>query len=129
MAKSQTTTYRVVIFIVITTLLIYVHDLIPKGVGSVGKSSLRVYLYTVNSELRFLAVWFLVYFLAKGKQWRFVVWLPLLMTTYQLFIRLFSLQKTSYNDFNIKLVLSLIVFIALIVFYFYKKRKEVSNEL
>jgi len=127
-AKSRMTIYKIVAFIVVTTLLIYLHDLIPKGSGKIGKSSLRVYFYTVNSELRFLLVWFLVYALAKGKVWRFVVWLPILMTTYQLLIRIFSLQSTSYNDFNLKFVISLLLFIALIIFYFYKKRKEYKNE-
>ena len=122
------TIYKIVAFIVVTTLLIYLHDLIPKGSGKIGKSSLRVYFYTVNSELRFLLVWFLVYALAKGKVWRFVIWLPILMTTYQLLIRIFSLQTTAYNDFNLKFVISLLVFIALIVFYFYRKRKEYTDE-
>ena len=127
-AKSRMTIYKIVAFIVVTTLLIYLHDLIPKGSGKIGKSSLRVYFYTVNSELRFLLVWFLVYALAKGKVWRFVIWLPILMTTYQLLIRIFSLQTTAYNDFNLKFVISLLVFIALIVFYFYRKRKEYTDE-
>lgn len=123
------TIYSVVAFIIITTLLIYLHDLIPKGSGKIGKSSLRVYFYTVNSELRFLLVWLLVYWLAKGKMWRFVIWLPILMTTYQLLIRILSLQKTSYNDFNFKFVVTLLLFLALIIFYFYKKRKEtISHE-
>ena len=127
-AKSRMTIYKIVAFIVVTTLLIYLHDLIPKGSGKIGKSSLRVYFYTVNSELRFLLVWFLVYALAKGKVWRFVIWLPILMTTYQLLIRIFSLQTTAYNDFNLKFVISLLVFIALIVFYFYRKRKDYTEE-
>lgn len=127
-AKSRMTIYKIVTFIVVTTLLIYLHDLIPKGSGKIGKSSLRVYFYTVNSELRFLLVWFLVYALAKGKVWRFVIWLPILMTTYQLLIRVFSLQATTYNDFNLKFVISLLLFIALIIFYFYKKKKEYCDE-
>lgn len=127
-AKSRTTIYKIVAFIIVTTLLIYLHDLIPKGSGKIGKSSLRVYFYTVNSELRFLLVWILVYILAKGKIWRFVIWLPILMTTYQLLIRVFSLQATSYNDFNFKFVVSLLLFIALIIFYFTRKRKEYTNE-
>ncbi len=118
-------TYKVIAFIFALTILLYLHDIIPKGMGKIGKSSLRVYLYAVNSELRFLLVWFLVYWLAKGKSWRFVIWLPIFMTTYQLLIRVFLLQKTGFNNFNIKFIISVLLFLALVVFFF--KRKGVDN--
>lgn len=120
-AKSRTTTYSFIAFIIFITLLIYIHDTIPQGMARIGKSSLRVYLYTVFAELRFLLVWFIVRHLAKGKSWRFVIWLPIIVTTYQLFIRVLVLQKTEFNDFNIKFVLTIVSFVGLIMFFFYKK--------
>ncbi len=122
-AKSQTTTYKIVIFLITVTLLIYIHDAFDKNYGKIGLSTVRVYLYTVLSEIRFLAVLLFSYYLAKGKPWRFVLWLPIIMTTYQTVIRIFSLQKTGYNEFDLKLTLTVILFIFLIIYYFSKKKK------
>ncbi len=120
--KLVTSTFKIITLVIFSTLLIYFHDLIPKGYGEIGKSSLRVYLYTVSAELRFLLTWLIIYYLAKGKQWRFVIWLPVAMTIYQLIIRVFSLQKSTYNDFDVKLIVTMVLFISLIVFYFYSKK-------
>jgi hypothetical protein len=76
----------------------------------------------VLAEIRFLAALFFIYFLAKGKQWRFVLWLGILMTSYQAGIRIFALQKTTYNEFDLKLTLTVIITVGLIVYYFYRKR-------
>lgn len=124
MGKSTTTTYKTILFILGLALLIYVHDAFPKNIGKIGLSSVRVYFYTVLAEIRFLAALFFIYLLAKGKQWRFFLWLPIIMTTYQAVIRIFALQKTGYNEFNLKLILTIILSIALAVFYFSQKRKD-----
>ena len=124
MVKSTTTTYKVVALLITITLLIYIHDAFPKNIGKIGLSSVRVYLYTVMAEIRFLALLFLFYWSQKGKPWRFVIWLPIIMTTYQAIIRLFALQKTAYNEFDTKLALTVIVFVILIIYYFKKKKNE-----
>ena len=123
MEKLTTTTYKVVIFIFILALLIYIHDVFPKNYGKIGRSSVRVYLYTVLAEIRFLGALFFIYYLGKGKSWRFVVWLPIIMTTYQAIIRLFTLQKTNFNEFDVKLTITVLISIFLTVFYFWKKRR------
>ena len=124
MAKSTTTTYKIAAFIFIVTLLIYIHDAIPKDSGRIGLSSARVYFYTVLAEVRYLALWFFVYFLSKGKSWRFIIWLPILLTSYQLIIRIFSLQKTGYNEFDFKMILTTVITLILAVYYFRVKRNE-----
>lgn len=121
-AKSPTTIFKIVATILVATLLIYIHDAIPKGWGQVGKSSLRVFLYTVNAELRFLLVLFLLFWVAKGRVWRFSLVLPIVLTTYQLIIRLFCLQNTSYNEFDTKFVVTFLLAVALIVYYFKHRR-------
>lgn len=123
--KSATTIYKIAGLIVLATLLIYIHDVIPKGYGHYGKSSLRVFLYVINAEIRFLMVLFLLFYVAKGEKWRFVLLLPILMTTYQLIIRFFVLQKTSYNEFDTKFVITIAISILLIIYYF----RRVKNEL
>ena len=122
--KSQTTTYKVVVFLFIVTLLIYIHDVIPKNVGKIGLSSARVYFYTVLAEIRYLAVLFFCFYLAKNKSWRFVLALPIILTTYQSIIRIFALQKTVYNSFDYKLVITILVSIAITFIYFNNKKKK-----
>lgn len=121
--KSQTTTYKVVAFLFIVTLLIYIHDVIPKNSGRIGLSSARVYFYTVLAELRYLAVLFFCFYLAKHKSWRFVLVLPIILTTYQAIIRIFALQKTDYNAFDTKLILTIMVSVAITLFYFKSKKR------
>ena len=122
--KSQTTTYKVVVFLFIVTLLIYIHDVIPKNVGKIGLSSARVYFYTVLAEIRYLAVLFFCFYLAKNKSWRFVLALPIILTTYQSIIRIFALQKTVYNSFDYKLVITILVSIAITFIYFTNKKTK-----
>ena len=124
MVKSQTTTFRVIYILLLATVLIYVHDFIPRDIGKIGKSSIRVYSYTVGAELRFLLVLLLLWWKSKGEKWRFVVGLPIIMTTYQLCIRLFALQGSSWNEADNKFFITLIIALILIIFYF--KRKNVD---
>lgn len=121
MGKSTTTIYKVVAFLVIVTVLIYVHDIFPKHFGKIGLSTVRVYLYTVLAEIRFLLVLFFCFYLAKGKQWRFVLLLPIIMTGYQAGIRILALQKTQYNEFDLKLTLTIVIFLVLTIYYFKRK--------
>lgn len=100
------------------------HDVFPANFGTVGVSSLRVYLYTVLAEIRFLAALFFIYFLARGRSWRFLLWLPIIITTYQAVIRIFALQRTVYNEFDVKLWLTVLVFALLTVLYYVKKHGE-----
>jgi len=127
MTKSPTTTFKVIFIIVLATLLIYIHDFIPKGSGKIGRSSLRVYSYTVGAELRFLIILFLLWWKSKGEIWRFVLGLPIIMTTYQLIIRVFTQQGTEWNNADTKFYVTLIIAGLLIAFYFYKKRPK-ENE-
>lgn len=98
------------------------HDAFPKFYGTIGLSTVRVFLYTVLAEIRFLLVLFFCYSLAKGKRWRFVLWLPIIMTTYQAIIRILALQKTDYNAFDLKLTITVVLFVALIIYYFTHKK-------
>lgn len=122
--KLTTTTYKTLLFILSLGLLIYIHDAFPKDAGQIGLSSVRVYLYTVLAEIRFLAALFFIYILAKGKQYRFFLWLPITLTTYQAIIRIFALQKTGYNELNPKIILTIIISIILAIYYLKQKRNE-----
>ena len=126
MEKSTTTIYKIVAVVLFATIIIYLHDFIPKGYGKVGRSSLRVYLFTVSAELRALIWLFFVWFLAKGKAWRFTLILPILLTTYQLIIRLSPNKNVVWNQADYKLYLTLLISAGLIIYYF-KKRKEIGE--
>lgn len=126
MEKSWTTIYKVSLLLLVVTLLIYIHDVIPQGYGKVGKSSLRVYLYTVFAELRYLIVLLFLYALSKGKQWRFIVLLPILLTTYQTIIRLFGWQRSAFNEFDVKLVITFVV-TGILAFYYFNKSKSIKK--
>lgn len=100
----------------------YIHDLFPKGVDFPGYSSSRVFLYIVLINLFGLIGWILFYVHAQGKSYRFIIWLPILTTTYQIIVHILNLKSTSFNEINLKFILTFTAFTLLVIWYFAKKR-------
>jgi hypothetical protein len=113
-------------FILICSLLPYIHDAIPRETqaGISGYSSLRVFLYITLINVFGLIGWLMAYFEAKGKRYRFVMIIPIINIAYQLFIYILSLKKTSFNDLNLKFLITFIVSVLVFLFYFMRKFKS-----
>ncbi len=128
--NSKKTIYKSFIFafaIVLCAFLPFIHDLVPRGIDYPGYSSLRTFLYVALENLFGLIGWSLFLWQSKGKMYRFAILVPVLMTFYQLIIYIVNLKKTSFNDVNIKLVITFVVIIIIVVIYFKQKLKK-KNE-
>ncbi len=112
--------------ILICSLLPYIHDAIPRETqaGISGYSSLRVFLYITLINVFGLVGWLIAYFEAKGKRYRFVMIVPIMNIVYQLFIYILNLKKTSFNDLNLKFLITFIVSVMVFIFYFMRKFKQ-----
>jgi hypothetical protein len=112
--------------ILLSSILPYIHDAIPKGMsaGISGYSSLRVFLFVVLINLFGLIGWVIAYFEARGKRYRFVIIVPIINITYQVFIYILNLKKTSFNDLNLKFIITFTVSLLVFLFYFLRKIKK-----
>lgn len=120
--RLKTTIYSVLILLAST--MPYIHDLFPRGVDFPGYSSSRVFLYIVLINLFGLIGWLVAYAHAKGKSYRFIMWLPILTTTYQIFIHILNLKSSSFNEINLKMILTFVGFTLLVIWYFVQKSKS-----
>jgi ABC-type uncharacterized transport system permease subunit len=119
--KSNQETFSLLIVFIAT--LPYIHDLIPVGYlpDFFGFSDLRVFLYIVLNHVFALIGWILAYHLARKKNWRFVLWLPIMTTTYEIILKILNLRSTGLNEINVKFALTILLFTSLVVWYFKKK--------
>ncbi len=117
--------------ILLCSILPYIHDIVPKGIPSKisGYSSLRVFLYVVLVNLFGLIGWLIAYFEAKGKRYRFVIIVPIINVLYQLCIYILNLKKTSFNDINLKFLITLSACILIFLFYFLRKFKKNTEKI
>ncbi len=132
--NSKRTIYRDFLIgglILLSSILPYIHDAIPRGVGEgiSGYSSLRVLLFVVLINLFGLIGWVIAYFEARGKRYRFVMIVPIINITYQVFIYVLNLKKTSFNDLNLKFLITFMVSSLVFLFYFLRKIKKKNQEI
>ena len=104
----------------------YIHDIIPRNTqaGISGYSSLRVFLYVLLINLFGLIGWIVAYYEAKEKRYRFVMIVPIINITYQVFIYIMNLKKTSFNDLNLKFLITFVASVLIFLFYFLRKVKK-----
>ncbi len=127
--KSTTTTskeFLIGALILICSVLPYIHDAIPRETqsGISGYSSLRVFLYITLINVFGMIGWLIAYSEAKGKRYRFVMIVPIINIMYQLFIYILNLKKTSFNDLNLKFLITFIISLLVFLFYFLRKIKK-----
>jgi hypothetical protein len=119
--KLKTAIYSVLILV--ASLMPYIHDLFPKGVDFPGYSSSRVFLYIVLINTFGLIGWLLFFIHAKGRSYRFIIILPVLTTTYQICLHILNLKETSFNELNLKFILTFFIFVFLVGWYYIAKTK------
>jgi uncharacterized membrane protein len=119
--KLRTAIYSVLILA--ASLMPYIHDLFPKGVDFPGYSSSRVFLYIVLINVFGLIGWLLFFIHAKGRSYRFIIILPVLTTTYQICLHILNLKETSFNELNLKFILTFFIFVFLVGWYYIAKLK------
>ncbi|TPN84510.1 MARVEL/CASP family protein [Aquimarina algicola] len=117
------------LLILLCSILPYIHDAIPKEKTFPGYSSLRVFLYVTMINFFGLIGWLIAYFESKGKRYRFIMIIPVINILYQLFVYIFNLKKTSFNDLNLKIILTFIVSFFVFAFYFKRKIKQKNKKL
>lgn len=127
--KSTTTISKDIIIgglILLCSVLPYIHDAVPRETesGISGYSSLRVFLYITLINVFGLVGWLIAYMEAKGKRYRFVIIIPIINIAYQLFIYILNLKKTSFNDLNLKFLITFVISVLVFVFYFTRKLKQ-----
>jgi hypothetical protein len=111
------------VLILAASLMPYIHDLFPKGVDFPGYSSSRVFLYIVLINTFGLIGWLLFFIHAKGRSYRFIIILPVLTTTYQICLHILNLKETSFNELNLKFILTFFIFVFLVGWYYIAKAK------
>ncbi len=113
------------IFIILLSTLPYLHDGIARKVYPIaGYNSLRVFVYIVLTNL-FGLIGFIGWFVAaKGKQYRFALLVPIFMNTYQLLIYVLNMKKTTFNDFDFKIYITIAITLVITLNYFYLKLKK-----
>jgi hypothetical protein len=102
----------------------YIHDAIPTGIEYPGYSSLRVFLYVLFINIFGLAGWIVAWVNAKKKNYRFVIALPVISTTYQIIVHICNLKSTSFNDLNVKFIVSFTSFAIITIWYLIKKYRN-----
>jgi len=127
--KSTTMTYKnafIAVFIILLSTLPYLHDTIPRELSfpASGYKALRVFVYIVLTNL-FGLIGFIGWFIAaKGKQYRFALLVPILMNTYQLLIYVLNMKKSTFNDFDFKIYITIAITFVITINYFYLKLKK-----
>jgi hypothetical protein len=127
--KFMTMTFKdaiVAVFIILLSTLPYLHDIVSRDLSfpASGYKSLRVFLYVVLTNI-FGIIGFIGWFVeAKEKQYRFALLVPILMNTYQLLIYIFDMKKSSFNDFDFKIHVTIAVTLVVTLNYFYLKLKN-----
>ncbi|MEE9377511.1 MAG: hypothetical protein V3V33_05700 [Candidatus Lokiarchaeia archaeon] len=112
--------------IISLAILPFLHDLIPRELSFTfsGYTSLRVFVYIVLTNI-FALIAFIGWFIeAKGKQYRFALLVPIIMNTYQLLIYVLNMKKSTFNDFDFKIYISIILSLVITINYFYLKFKN-----
>ncbi len=114
--------YALVILVI--TIFTYTASLVPYDIeGYFGFSSLRV---TLN-QISFLLFAFLascrLFYVEKGKAYRFVYLVPITVLGYDLVVNVLNARKTFFNEFTPKLGLTFLVLLLVTLYYFYKKAK------
>ncbi len=128
--KSKKATYSllVALFIWAVSFLPYLHDLeYFEGMkGFSGFSSLRIAVWVISLFLIAISGWVVAFLNSKGKKYRFSMLAPIGMLVFQLCVYVLDGRESIINDFNIKVVLNLVVFAVVIILYFFNKLR--SNE-
>lgn len=120
--KLRTGTYSILILIAAT--LPYIHDVLPKHLEFPGFSSMRVAIFVIGTEIFALIGWILAFVHAKGKEYRFVMALPIITVTYELIVKILNLKSTSFNELNLKYIITFSAFTLLVIWYFINKNKN-----
>lgn len=136
-----------VVGIVIISTLPYFHDVITeRGVGTrswipnvgsesfftgsdgkiMGFSSYRVFIYTVlihlSAHIAFIG-WMMD---AKGKSYRIALLVPVILSGYTVAMFLFNAKETTFNSTSVKFYITIVVTIAVFIFYFLDRRNELN---
>ncbi len=128
--KLKTMIYKDIfigVLILLCSILPYIHDAIPREKTFPGYSSLRVFLYVTLINVFGLIGWLIAYFESKGKRYRFIMIVPIMNILYQLFVYIFNLKKTSFNDLNLKFIITILIAFLVLIFYFSRKIKKNST--
>ncbi len=125
--KSQIQMYKNLLYaiiIILLTVLTYTASVVQHNVeGYFGFSSLRV---TIN-QLSFYLFAFLascrLFYVEKGKPYRFVYLVPVTALGYNLLVNLFDARQTYFNEFTPRFGLTILVSL-FVVFYYFNKRSK-----
>lgn len=127
LSKKATFNVLKVILICVLSILPYLHDFnfFAGKKGFSGFSSLRVGIWVVSLFLVAISGWVFALINAKGVRYRFAFLVPITMLFYQLLVYVLDERKSVINNFNIKILVNILIFILVAFFYF--RRKSLKN--
>jgi len=113
------------IIILATTVFTYVASLISKGEeGLFGFSSLRVTFNQISFLTFALVASLRLFYLEKGKDYRFVYLVPIVVISYDLFVNVLDARKTYYNEFTPKLGITIVIVLGVLIGHVVKKQRK-----
>jgi len=99
-------------------------DLLTDSEGyTLGFSSYRVFVYTLLLHLFAHIGWVGWFFEAKGKLYRPFLLVPVALSLYQIGIILFNSRATTFNEPNVKIIITLIISFLLAINFFLNNKQ------
>lgn len=125
--KSKTKTFKALLYailVLIITIFTYVASLVPYNIeGYFGFSSLRVTINQISFYLFAFLASCRLFYIEKGRTYRFIYLIPIVVLGYNLLINIFDARQTYFNEFTPKIGLTFLVLLLITLYYFYKKAK------
>ncbi|TPN85332.1 hypothetical protein FHK87_15050 [Aquimarina algicola] len=102
--------------------------LTDKDGGIMGFSTYRIFLYQFFQNLLIFISLIGWYIAAKGKRYRFVLWVPMLQAGYTLLIQILNARTTVYSKPDVRFIITIVISIIIVLNYFRNRRKKLNNE-
>lgn len=92
-----------------------------------GFSSYRIFLYTILLHIFAHVGWIGWFFDAKGKLYRPFLLIPVTLSLYQIGIILFNSRFSTFNEPNIKIVITVVISLLLAINFFANNKKQLTD--
>jgi hypothetical protein len=89
-----------------------------------GYSTYEVFVYMASVNFSYMFAWLCALHFAQNRPYRFVLFFPAALSTYQFLIVIFNLRETQLNELSTKIVIVLIVALIIIINYFFNRTNE-----
>ncbi len=112
----------------------FIHDIFPADSTErfMGFRNTRIFLYAANSNIFSLIGWYLVFILAKEREFRFAILVPLGLQAYQTAGYVFNIKKTHFFEFEFKFAAIIIAAIFFTILFFrgktFIKKQKLTDE-